>query len=113
MNRRIAFPEARICAVAVAAALVLVGCSSADSKIYDSFKCAKVAMMSGRSAEARAASVKIEPYLKEIKEGQSQYLMRLSTKFTDDLELHRYSPMGAAKIISDTFESSTCQKLYR
>ena len=100
-------------AVAVAAALVLAGCSGNDSKIYDSFKCGKVAMMMGRMTDARAATAKVEQYFKEFKENKSQYMMMLSQKFTDDLELHRYGRDVAVKIIAKTYESSTCQALYK
>ncbi len=97
----------------LAVTIGLAGCSNADSKIYDAFKCGKVARMLGRNADAEAASKKAEPYFKEIKQRPSYYALQLSEKFTDDLELHRYSGMGAMKVISDTYKSSTCQKLYR
>ncbi|MDI1269481.1 MAG: hypothetical protein PSV40_10340 [Polaromonas sp.] len=99
-------------AVAIAAALLLAGCSSNDSKIYDSFKCARVAVMMNRPAEAKVAAAKAEPYLAQIKTSESQYRLLLSQKFTDDLELHRYDRNVAAKIIAKAYESGTCQALY-
>lgn len=100
-------------AVIVAATLVLVGCFSNDGKIYDSFKCARVAVMMNRPSEAKAAAAVAEPYLAQVKVSQSQYKMLLSEKFTDDLELHRYSRVDAGRIIAKTYESGTCQALYR
>lgn len=113
MNTKANITRALPIAAATAAALVLAGCSSNDSKIYDAFKCGKVAMMMGRMADARAASAKVEQYFKDIKESPSQYMMMLSQKFTDDLELHRYGRDIAVKIITKTYESSTCQALYK
>lgn len=112
MNRKANITRALPIALAVAA-LVLAGCSGSDSKIYDSFKCARVAVMMNRLAEAKAATAKAEPYLAQIKGSQSQYMMLLSEKFTDDLELHRYGRDVAVKIIAKTYESSTCQALYK
>lgn len=112
MNKKANITRAMPIGVAVAA-LVLAGCSSNDSKIYDAFKCGKVAMMMGRMADARAASANVEQYFGKIKGNQTQYMMLLSQKFTDDLELHRYGRDVAVKIIAKTYESSTCQALYK
>lgn len=111
--RRFESSQGSICAIALAAALVLAGCSGNDSKIYDSFKCARVAVMMNSLSEAKSAAAMAEPYLAQIKVSPSQYKMLLSQKFTDDLELHRYSRADAGKIIAKTYESSTCQALYR
>ncbi|MES2183968.1 MAG: hypothetical protein V4505_05425 [Pseudomonadota bacterium] len=102
--------------IALLLAASAAGCSGADGKIYDAYKCGKVATILGRGGQGRTAGLKIKPLLDEMeKQGvdQSQYLMRLMDKFTDDLALYKLSPAGQAQAVLDTYESSTCQKLYR
>lgn len=90
----------------------IAACSSAEDKVYDAYKCGRIAAMVGQATKARAAAAKVGPYMKELKTSGSQFEMRLMTRFTDDLELHRLSPLGQGKKLVETFESSTCQKLY-
>jgi hypothetical protein len=90
----------------------LAGCSSAEDKVYEAYKCGRVAAMAGQIGKARAAAANVEVHLKELKTSGSQLDLRLMTRFTDDLELHRLSPLGQGKKLVETFESSTCQKLY-
>ena len=92
--------------------LLILGCSSEESKIYDSFKCAKVARMIGNDSQALKALEKAEPYLNKISGSQARYAMFLSQKFSDDLELFRYSGEGKMKIINETYQSNKCQSLY-
>lgn len=101
-----------LAAAVMAVAMMVTGCSSADSKIYEGYKCGKVAEMLGRSSDAVAAAEKIKPLLSEKTGNASQYMLALMAKFTDDMELYRLSPRGQFEKIKDTYESRTCQKLY-
>lgn len=92
--------------------LLIAGCSSAEDKVYEAYKCGRIAGIAGFPAKALAAAAKAEPYMKDLKVNGSQFELRLMTRFTDDLELHRLSPRGQAEKLRDTFESSSCQKLY-
>ena len=92
------------------------GCSGTEGKIYDAYKCGRVATMLGRGQDAVNSALKIKPYLDEMEKqnvNQSQYMLGLDTKFTDDLALYKLSPAGGAKAVMDTYQSSTCQTLYK
>jgi hypothetical protein len=105
-----------LCIAAIVVATLATGCSGADGQIYDAYKCGKVATMLGRGGQAREAGLKIKPLLDEMEKqdvNQSQYLMGLETRFTDDLALYKLSPAGQAKAMLDAYESGSCQKLYR
>jgi len=97
----------------IAIVLAVSGCSSAEDKVYESYKCAKIAAGVGELGKARAAAAKAEPYMKELKVTGSQFQLRMMDRFTDDLELHRLSVLGQGKKLTEVFESSTCQKLYQ
>ena len=105
-----------------AAALLLVvsalsACSSAEDKFYESYKCGRVAQMMGHRQEALAAGRKAEPFVADLpdkyKANQGQFMLRLNTRFTDDLALYKLSPAGQGKAIMDAYESDACQKLYK
>lgn len=103
------------CATMVAMTVVvtvLAGCSSAEDKVYEAYKCGRVAAMAGQLGKARAAAAKVDVHMKELKTTGSQLDLRLMTRFTDDLKLHRLSPLGQGKKLVENLESRTCQKLY-
>lgn len=104
--------RARAAALTLVSVAAITGCSSAEDKVYDAYKCSRIAAIVGQADKARAAAAKGEPYMKDLKTSGSWFEMRLMTRFTDDLELHRLSPVGQVKKLQGTFESGICQKLY-
>ena len=108
------FARTPLLVAAIATVLAsMAGCSGDDARIYDIYKCAHVATILRRQAEASAAIAKAKPLLEQKKGHPAEYMMPLKDKLTDDLALYRLSPMGQAQKINDVYESSTCQKLYQ
>ncbi len=95
---------------------VLSACSSPETKIYESFKCARAAAILGRSAEAHAAAEKAAPYLRAIGASQSRYMqgVREMSKQVEDERVPRWDgSAGQREVLRRLYESSLCQALYR
>ena len=101
----------------VLASIGLGACSSAEDDVYKAFKCGRVAMMAGESGAAAKAMNKIKDRIADLPEkyrsDQTQFMFKLSERFTDDLALFKLSPPGQMQELLDVFTSSTCQKLYK
>ncbi len=112
MLQRFARSPLWVAAVATVSAS-MAGCSGDDGRIYEAFKCANVALILGREAEASAATMKAKPLLDQKTGNPAEYMMRMRDKYTDDLALYKLSPQGQLQKVSEVFESGTCQELYR
>ena len=93
--------------------LILTGCSNNEDKIYESFKCAKVAKMLNKNTDAEKAIAKAEPYLKDVGGSAARYAMSFSQRFADDLELQKYTRAGQQDLLDKTYKSGNCQSHYR
>jgi len=94
-----------------AAALLVAGCSSDERRFYEAYKCAKVATMMARPAEAAMAIARFA-VLVETKDVSNINMNRMAQRLDDDLALHKLSPSGQARALLDVYDSSTCTKLY-
>lgn len=104
------------CYLFLAAVAVLSACSSPDTKIYESFKCARAAAILGHLAEAHAAGEKAAPYLRAIGASQSRYMqgVREMSKQVEDERVPRGDgSAGQLEVLRRLYESSLCQALYR
>ncbi|WP_304305363.1 hypothetical protein [Pseudacidovorax intermedius] len=96
---------------ALAAAMLAAGCSSDERRFYEAYKCAKVATMMARPAEAAMATARIA-VLVQTKDVSNISMARMAQRLDDDLALHRLSPSGQARALLDVYDSGTCTKLY-
>lgn len=102
----------------LAAVLVLGGCGNcAEDKLYEGFKCARVAQQLGRPSLASNAMQNVREHAKALESGMSsseraRSAMKAGERFQDDVPLHRLSNQGKYELLTEIFESGTCKKLY-
>ena len=111
MNRKKLF-----CLFTAMALPLLAGCfSSTEDKVYTVFKCAKVATLLGREANADAALRNGQAQLGDVQTGasQAQYAMWLGQRFQDDVQLYKYPPSSQLSILLEMHGSRACQALYQ
>lgn len=102
----------------LAAVLVLGACgNSAEDKLYEGFKCARVAQQLGRPSLASNAMQNVREHAKELESGMSvseraRSARKASERFQDDVPLHRLNNQGKYELLTEIFESGTCKKLY-
>lgn len=95
----------------------LVSCDSTEDKVYEIFKCAKVAFYMGEDDKSEIAANKLDAYSEWLEKrtgnNAAWFMMELGQRFNDDLDLNRYGTMTKAKILNDVYESGSCQRLYK
>lgn len=99
--------------------LLLTGCGgSAKDRLYEAFKCAKVATLLGEERMADNAMNSVLPYAKELEleaggEHPGFLMMEMNQLFQDDVPLHRITPDSQVRLINKIYRSSKCQALYK
>ena len=88
--------------------LILAGCGS--DEVYDAYKCGKAADMLGDSSKLERSLLKVENKLRNY---SSIDALGLESKFTDDLELYRYSPEAQVRILNSVYTSDLCREYYK
>lgn len=102
--------------LSLAMALSLAGChSSAEDKVYTVFKCAKVATLLGREADADAAlrNGHAQWGTLQVDGSQARYAMLLGQRFQDDVQLHKYQPSSQFELLLELYGAKACQGLYK
>lgn len=103
--------SARLAAI-LAVAILVSACSGTDAKVYEGFKCSRVAEMLGQRREAVTAAARVAPLLEGKKGNANKYMMNLAEEFSDDLELHKLSGEKRRLKLQEEFDSDECQRLY-
>lgn len=114
---RVAFTGWRLPSMLLATAFI-AGCSNVEDKVYDIMKCAKVATHLGKRDLARNAIGHIQQYEQELNKrisagSRSMSAIAMNQRVEDDLALHRYATEGKVQILTEVFQSSTCQGYYQ
>lgn len=107
---------ASACGLIFAFSMALSGCGeSAEDKLYEAYKCSKVATLLEREKEADAAQLNAEPYYSEAvgNSNPAYYFMQLSQRFQDDAPLYRLTVSSQMELLTEIYKSDSCQKLYR
>jgi len=107
MPRQVKRRAARAATTAVAMGLTILGCSSQESKLYDIFRCGKVATLIGDAKSARVAGLKANAFV--VNGGMGRMSMELNQRFMDEYGSGRALDTEA---VLDLYESSTCKKFY-
>ena len=94
-----------------AISVALIGCSSSEDKIYESFKCGRAATLLDRDDLAAIAAEKAKSLLKEVNMS-SRDIALLGQRFQDEYPLYRYNAKDQLEIIIDLFKSSDCASLF-
>lgn len=105
----------RALALASVLVLALVGCSSAEDKVYKAFYCGKVASMLGNDAAADRALAKVAVEMEKLTTtySPSRISMVFSERFQEDVPLYRYGDLTQRKVLADIYGSSQCKKYYQ
>lgn len=102
----------------LAAIAALVGCgNAAEDKLYEGFKCSRVAYQLGRSTEADNAMENVRQYALELEKSvppdqRARHAMRATERFQDDVPLHKLSNEGKRELLNSIYRSDTCFLLY-
>jgi len=103
--------------IAATCLLMLAGCgSSPEDKLYEAFKCGKVATLLEHEKDANMALVGAEPYMKQMEAqggNPAQVAMEMNQRFQDDVPLYRLTPGGQLTMLSNIYQSDECQALYK
>lgn len=97
--------------------LMSAGCAdSAEDKLYEAFKCSKVATQLGMERDANMAQLNATPHMMAMEssgKSPSLIMMEMGQRFQDDVPLYRLSVGGQMSLLSDVYQSDECQALYR
>lgn len=97
--------------------LALAGCgSSPEEKLYEAFKCGKVATLLEHERDGNMALKNAEPYMRQMKAdggNPAQVAMEMNQRFQDDVPLHRLAIGGQMAMLADIYQSDECQALYQ
>lgn len=102
----------------LAAIAALAGCgNSAEDKLYEGFKCSRVASQLGSSTAAANAMENVREYALDLDKSvppdqRARHAMRATERFQDDVPLHKLSNQGKRELLTSIYQSSTCQELY-
>lgn len=114
---RVSWRTLLVLVLAILAFPWLSGCSSKpEDKIYEALKCAKVASMLGRRADADAVTPKVTAIMEQLPRFQgsaAMFMMQMGQRLQEDLDLEGYDIERQMKILTKVYESSKCQELYR
>lgn len=97
--------------------LMLSGCgSSPEDRLYEAFKCGKVATLLEREKDGDMALANATPYMKQMEadgDNPARVAMEMNQRFQDDVPLHRLAIGGQMAMLSDIYQSDECQELYK
>ncbi|UGB37248.1 hypothetical protein [Frateuria soli] len=102
--------------VGISCMLMLAGCgSSPEDKVYEAFKCGKVATLLEQNKNSDIAMKKAIPYIRQMEKGggsPARLAMEMSQRFQDDVPLYKLSLDGQMGLLTEIYQSQTCQALY-
>lgn len=97
--------------------LMFAGCgSSPQDKLYEAFKCGKVATLLEREKDGDMALANATPYMKQMEAdggNPARVAMEMNQRFQDDVPLYRLAIGGQMAMLSDIYQSDECQELYK
>jgi len=97
--------------------LLLVGCgSSAEDRVYEAFKCSKVATLLEREVDGDIAFAKAIPDLQKMEtsgRNPARLAMEMNERFQDDVPLYRYTLNSQMSVLFEIYQSGECQALYK
>ena len=95
--------------------LAVAGCSSTpQDKVYEAFKCGKVATLLEQADEGKAAMRSAIPYIKQMDDAgnPARMAMELNQKFQDDVPLYQMDVDSQMSLLASIYQSDECQALY-
>lgn len=97
--------------------LVLAGCGSTpEDKLYEAFKCGKVATLLDQEKDGAMALKNATPYMQQMEAdggNPARVAMEMNQRFQDDVPLYRLTVSGQMAMLSKIYQSSQCQALYK
>lgn len=103
--------------IMAACLLVLAGCgSSPEEKLYEAFKCGKVATLLEQKKDGAMALKNATPFMQQMEAdggNPGRVAIEMNQRFQDDVPLYRLTVSGQMAMLSEIYHSSKCQALYK
>jgi hypothetical protein len=97
--------------------IALAACGrSPEEKVYEAFRCAKVAMHLDRGKDADTAMENAIPYMREVAAhvgSPARYTMMMNERFQEDVPLYRLALGSQMELLSSIYDTDRCQELYK
>jgi len=96
--------------------LLLAGCgSSPEDRVYEAFKCGKVATLLEQERQGDIAFANVMSDVKQLEAAggsPARFAMEMGERFQDDVPLYRLTVGGQMALLTEVYQSDECQALY-